>query len=73
MTTTVTKRITEAAVADATGRVSAGTDSWDFDPWGDSWGTWGSSWREFLSASERGLTGRVSGVITEGTTKRVTL
>ena len=71
---TVTKRVTEAPSGSTTARVTRSTVSNSiYDAWGGSWGdTWGLSWLVSVGLTSLGHTARVSGAITENTTKRVT-
>lgn len=77
MTGTTTKRVTGAITAGTTRRLTP--VSKNVDPWGGAWGAgaanvWGSSWG--VAAISLGLavdaTKRVTGAITESTTKRIT-
>ena len=77
VTTTVTKRLSEAAAEGSTKRVPSFMGS-SYRAWGASWGTpagdaWGVSWRILFGASEIGLTLRVTEAPATGITKRVTI
>lgn len=78
ITETTGKRVSGAITETSTQRVSVpGSLDTIYDAWGGSWGpittfcTWGEAWVVHVSATELGHSQRVSGLVSENTTKRV--